>query len=83
MASQNTHQLAFIQSMFTGVKHKESIAVHVNELHDNIPYTIEVSNNTDGNFLVYRINHQGEEGTWSSWESPDDVEKFFKTASFI
>ena len=79
----NNQQLLFIQSMFDGIKQAEPIKISVVEKREKIPYVLEVSNNTNGDFLIYRLKHQGEDGLWSSWNSKEEVEKFFKTASFL
>lgn len=81
----NKQQLLFIQSMFTKKpSNNPPVTINLKEKRQGIPYRIQVSNNTQGDFLVFKlIDASGQEGLWQTWDSPEEVENFFRTASFI
>ena len=82
----NRQQLLFIQSLFTEKaipNNGETIKVNVKECHQGLPMTIEVSANTEGKFVLYRVHTTTGAGLWSSWDDQDEVEKWFKSASLL
>jgi len=55
--------------MFLGdTDQKTPIQINVKEKYEGIPYTIEVltGRNDKGNFVCYRIGHNGDFDLWSS-----------------
>lgn len=84
MGYSNGQQLKFLQGLLTTEsKQVETIDVHVRDKHDGIPMYFEVSNNTDGDFLAWRIHTSTGNGLWQTWEEPEAIEMTFKTMSLI
>lgn len=65
------------------VRQKETIKYQVKDKYDAIPFTIEVNENTAGQFILYRVITSAGEGFWSTWDSPDDVHRMFQAMSLI
>lgn len=81
----NKQVLLFIQGLLEkkDVKQKETITCNVKDKQEEIPFVIEINENTTGRFILYRVVTSAGEGLWQSWESADDVERSFKHMSLI
>lgn len=81
----NKQVLLFIQGMLEKkeVQQKETITCHVRDKVDDIPFVIEINENTAGRFILYRVITSAGEALWQSWESADEVERSFKQMSLI
>lgn len=82
----NKQQLLFIQSMFQNeplTNGGQTIMINVKDKYEGIPYKLEVSADTIGRFLLFRVHTSDGVGLWGTWESKEEVEKWFKAVSLI
>ncbi len=76
----NSQQCLMIQGMF-GLKQVTPIRIEVKEKRENIPCDLLVI--PSGNFVVYKTIVNNSESLWSSWDSPEEVESWFKACSLL
>lgn len=74
-------QLLYIQTLFGTFNGKTQ---HVSvTAKGNIKYDIELY--PSGNIIAFRVNHESYDAptNWSTWNSKEQVENFFRTAGLI
>jgi hypothetical protein len=82
----NNQQLLFIQGLFNYQPFEnfgKTIMIEVTEKHEAITFKIEVSANTKGRFVAYRVHTATGEGQWNTWEDEDHVANWFRMASLL
>ena len=80
ITGKNSQQLLMIQGMF-GIKQATPIRIAVKEKRENIPCDLVVI--PSGDFVVYKTIVNNDESLWSSWESPEEVERWFRVCSLL
>lgn len=77
----NSQQCLMIQGMFGLLPTVNPIKIHVEEKHENIPADLLVL--PSGEFVCYKVINSAGESLWSSWDSPQEVETWFKVCSLL